>query len=110
MMSIVEMSLLIQTRAQSLRAMSVRRSTVPGEVCSDDAENLLGEAIRQIPVVYGQDASNAHCVVRLVLTSADQGVMFVADRLNPVFRDGNEVFFEDKWLGLGVYQREFDEG
>jgi hypothetical protein len=45
-----------------------------------------------------------------VLTSADQGVMFVADRLNPVFRDGNEVFFEDKWLGLGVYQREFDEG
>ena len=105
MMSIVEMSLLIQTRAQSLRAMSVRRSTVPGEVCSDDAENLLGEAIKQIPVVYGQDTSNAHCVVTLVLASADQGFVLVADSLDPVFRDGSELFLEDIWLYLWVYQR-----
>jgi hypothetical protein len=27
--------------------------------------------------------------------------MFVADRLNPVFRDGNEVFLEDNGLVWG---------
>ena len=50
---------------------------------------------------------DVHCrdEVTLVLASADQGFVLVADSLDPVFRDGSELFLEDIWLYLWVYQR-----